>query len=195
MKKFTLAMLALLLMAASVAAPAARAASLWSDSGESLFTDRRALYVGDIVTIVVNEKTNGTNKSNTSVSQDETLSAGDGTGILSKFFNAVGIESSDKYGTTGSTTSGNTLTTTISAEVVEVLPNGNLVIEARRASVVNAETQTMVLSGVIRPSDVSRENTITSTMIANLSIKYSGKGPIAKRQKPGLLNKIFDLIF
>jgi len=79
--------------------------------------------------------------------------------------------------------------------VAEVLPNGNLLIEARRSMVVNAETQTLVLSGVIRTTDVTRDNKISSAVIANMNLRYEGKGPIAKRQKPGILNKIFNFIF
>ncbi len=196
MKRILLIMLALAALSVPFVKTAYSAAgSLWSDNNESLYADKRALYVGDIVTIVVSEKTSATQKSNSEITQKEELDSGTGTGVLGKFFEATGLSSSDGYSADGSTSSGSTLVTTISAEVVEVLPNGNLLIEARRSMVVNAETQTMILSGVIRPSDVSRENKVSSSVIANMNLRYEGKGPIAKRQKPGILNKIFDLIF
>ncbi len=188
--------LALLIAAAAIGLSIpARAGSLWSDTNESLFIDSKALYVGDIVTIVVVENTSATQKSSSKIKQDEKLDSSDGTGIIGKFLNATGIKGSDQYSADGNTTSGNTLTTTISAEIMEVLPNGNLLVEARRSMVVNAETQTMVLSGVIRSTDVSRDNKIASSRISNLNIRYEGKGPIARRQKPGILNKLFDLVF
>lgn len=193
MKKALIVLFAALI-AASAALPVA-AASLWSDNAESLYTDKKALYVGDIVTIVVKEQTQATQKSKTDVKQDQKMEGADGVGFLNRFFNAFGISASDQYSGEGTTTSGSTLATTISAEVVEVLPNGNLLVEARRSMVVNVETQTVVLSGVIRPQDVARDNRIDSAKIANMNLRYEGKGPIAKRQKPGLLNKIFNFIF
>ena len=171
------------------------AGSLWSDTNDSLYSDKRALYVGDIVTIIVNENTSATQKSNSKLSQNEKLDSSTGTGILGRFFEATGLNAKDQYAADGSTSSGSTLATTISAEVTEVLPNGNLLIEARRSMVVNAETQTLILSGVIRTTDVTRDNKISSAVIANMNLRYEGKGPIAKRQKPGILNKIFNFIF
>ena len=182
------------LIAVAIAAPAP-AVSLWSDTTDSIFADKKALYVGDIVTIVVNERTQATQNSQSSVTQNEEMDSSSGTGILGKFFEAVGIKASDQYSADGTTKSGGALATTISAEVVEVLPNGNLLVEARRSMVVNAETQTMVLSGVIRSDDVSRANSIDSSRVANMNLRYEGKGPIAKRQRPGLLNKLFNFIF
>lgn len=184
----------IMMLFVAVAAPA-MAGSLWDNASDSLFTDKKALYVGDIVTIVVSERTSATQKASTDITQEETMQSGTGTGILGKFLEEFGIESSDAYAADGSTTSGSTLSTTISAEVMEVLPNGNLIIEARRSMVVNAESQTMVLSGVIRPADVNRTNMIGSAKVSNLNIRYEGKGPISKRQRAGVLNKIFDAIF
>jgi len=123
------------------------------------------------------------------------MDSGAGTGILGKFFEQFGIKSSDQYATAGSTDKRDTLVTTISAEVVEVLPNGNLYIEARRSIVINEETQMVVLSGIVRGRDISGQNTIASNKIANAQINYTGRGPIARRQRPGILNKVFNWIF
>ncbi|MFA6450631.1 MAG: flagellar basal body L-ring protein FlgH [bacterium] len=188
-------MIALIMMAAGMIAFRASAGSLWNDNSESMYADKKALYVGDIVTIVVNENTSATQKSKSSIKQNEKMDSSTGTGFIGQFLQAFGIQAGDQYSADGNTSSGSTLATTISAEVMEVLPNGNLLIEARKSMVVNAETQTVVLSGVIRPNDVARNNQIGSSVIANLNLRYEGKGPIAKRQKPGILNKLFDLIF
>ena len=117
---------------------------------------------------------------------------GTALGLLVEQF---GIESSDEYSAAGSTDKSDSLVTTISAEVVEVLPNGNLYIEARRSIIINDETQMVVLSGVIRPRDITGSNTIPSNKMANAQITYTGRGPIARRQRPGILNKIFNWIF
>ena len=169
--------------------------SLWTDTSRSMFTDGSAQFVGDLITIVVSETTRATSESDTSVNQQESMNSGTGTGILGKVLEQFGIDSTDEYAADGTTTSRGTLTTTISAEVVEVLPNGNLVIEARRSIVINEETQSVVLSGVVRLRDITGDNQISSTRIANMQIKYTGRGPIARRQRPGLLNKIFNWIF
>ena len=119
------------MFALSVALPAV-AGSLWTDTSDSLFGDKKALYVGDLVTIVVNQRTQATQESNTEIKQEEKLESGTGEGILGKIFEKFGIEATDEYEAEGETTSGSMLSTTIAAEVVEVLPNGNLLIEARR---------------------------------------------------------------
>lgn len=174
---------------------AAAATSLWDEHGGSLFSDSKAKFVGDLVTIMVRENTTARNSSSTELTQEEKMESGTGTGFVGQFLEAFGIESSDEYKGEGSTSSGGQLSTTITAEVVDVLSNGNLVIEARRTMAVNDETQMMVLSGVVRPKDIGRDNTILSTKISDVQLRYTGKGPIARRQRPGILNKIFDWIF
>ncbi|MEW5946893.1 MAG: flagellar basal body L-ring protein FlgH [bacterium] len=173
----------------------AGATSLWDENRGYLFQDNKARYVGDVVTIVVNEVVSATQRSTTEITQTEEMDSGTGKGIIGKFLEEFGIQSSDKYTGEGTTRSTGNLRMTITAEVVEVLPNGNLVIEARKSVVVNKETQIMVLSGVIRGRDVTRDNTIPSTKISNAQLRYEGRGPIARRQKTGILNKIFDWIF
>lgn len=194
MRKLGIATGLLVMMVALLAAPAG-ATSLWDDHRGFLFSDDKARYVGDLVTILVVEKTTATNKSSTEIGQKEEMDSGKGVGFIEKFLEAFGIESEDKYTGEGQTSSSGILNTTITAEVVEVLPNSNLVVEARRSMVVNNETQMMVLSGIIRPKDIGRNNTIASTKLSDVRLRYTGKGPIARRQKPGILNKIFDWIF
>ncbi len=86
------------------------------------------------------------------------------------------------------------ITTTISARVMEVLPNGNLLIEGKRSLTVMGEDMQYILTGTVRPSDVSRENTIRSTSIADLSVQYSSTGPITKSQKKGVFDTLVDFI-
>ena len=173
----------------------ARAQSLWSNTSTSLYSDDTARLVGDIVTIIVSETTRASTDASTDVSQDVQMDSGAGTGILGKLFEQFGIQSNDQYTAEGTTDKSGTLITTISAEVMEVLPTGNLYIEARRSIVINEETQMVVLSGVIRPRDISGNNTIVSSKISDAQITYTGRGPIARRQRPGILNKIFNWIF
>ena len=78
---------------------------------------------------------------------------------------------------------------------MQVRPNGNLFIKGTREIKVNSETQYIILSGLIRPEDISPGNTILSSYIGNAKIEYSGDGSISDKQKPGWLTRIVDFIW
>jgi flagellar L-ring protein precursor FlgH len=80
----------------------------------------------------------------------------------------------------------------LTARVVKVFDNGNLMIEGRRAVIVNNETQILALSGVIRPQDVTSTNTVLSSQIADAEIQMTGRGLLAEAQNPGLFYRILD---
>ena len=91
----------------------------------------------------------------------------------------------------GSTSREDTLTGTIAARVVEVLPNGDLRIQGRREVTVNSERQTMIISGIVRRIDLDTQNTVLSTAIAEAKIAYTGLGVVDDVQRPGWLVRIF----
>ena len=95
----------------------------------------------------------------------------------------------------GSVTRNGTLTGTISALIVEILPSGNFRIEGRRSVTVNHEEQIMVLRGVIRPQDINFDNTIASISIADASISLTGEGVVADEQRKGWLAKILSKVW
>ena len=95
----------------------------------------------------------------------------------------------------GTTTRQGTLTATISAIIVEILPNGNFLIEGQRSVTVNNEEQLMILRGLIRPEDVGFQNTIASNLIANASITYSGEGVVADEQRVGWATRLLSYIW
>ena len=84
------------------------------------------------------------------------------------------------------------MTGQIAARVVKVLDNGNMVVEGRRSVVVNNETQVITLSGVIRPEDVTSNNTILSSQVADAEIQMEGRGVLAEAQSPGILFRFLD---
>ena len=186
--------------AAKIAAETPRpTGSLWQDSGSgSLFQDFRARKVGDTITILVQESATANSQAATKASKSESgnfsgLTSGFGTlNRLLKPFGASTNESQDGQGSTNRTGS---LTTRLTAIVKEVLPNGNLVIEATRDVTINAEKQKVTVRGIIRPVDVSAANTVSSIAIADASIKMDGKGPVGDRQKKGILSRIFGWLF
>jgi flagellar L-ring protein precursor FlgH len=87
------------------------------------------------------------------------------------------------------------LNATITARIINVLPNGNLMIEGRRNIKVNNEDQEIMLEGTIRPRDISPNNTVNSIYVADARISYSGRGIISDRQSPGWLMNIVDKLW
>jgi len=179
--------------------------SLWQERGSfsHLYMDHKAICIGDIVTINVVEVSSATRKATTKTSRKSSIKAG-----LDKFFNLEkkypsthpflnpfsGVEGGmeNDFDGSGTTTRSGNLSAIISARVVVVLSNGNLIIEGKREIIVNNEEQYMILRGVIRPEDISFNNVVLSTQIADAQIAYSGKGMISKKQKPGWLVHVFD---
>ena len=181
--------------------------TIWAGetTGNSLFTDRRAKRVNDVVTIVVVENATGGNNANTETSRDTTTTAGitsllgfeqDLKNILRSGASLnVGGTSSNSLKGTGKTSRDGNLTATISAKVTNVLPNGNFLIEGRRQVTVNAEDQYLILTGIIRPDDIATDNTILSQYIADAKIVYAGKGVVDDKMRPGWLTRLVDWVW
>ena len=116
-------------------------------------------------------------------------------GMGTQFDPSVNASTSKSNQGSGTTTRGGTLTATISATIVEVLPNGNFRIEGSRSVTVNNEEQIMVLRGIVRPVDINFDNTIVSTMIADASITYTGEGVVADEQRVGWGMRLLSFIW
>lgn len=171
-------------------------ASLWAQNAASpgsLFIsggrladsvrDVRAGVVDDIVTIVVSESLAAvaSGATNTSRKTSAVSNINAAYGILNsaaRIANPLNISGDQELAGTGSTSRNMTLQTNISARVVEVLPNGNLVIEASRDIAVNSEKQTITIHGMVRPADLTPNNVVTSTQVADLQVKVNGKGVV-----------------
>lgn len=178
--------------------------SLWQASSTGLAEDLKARRRGDIVTVVISENASASKQASTATSRASSLSAGmpnmlglEKTPIKSWFdlANLLNASFSTKFDGSGSTSRAETLTATISTKVMEVLPNGNLMIEGRRNVKVNNEDQIIVLTGTVRSRDVNADNTVNSALIADARINYTGKGVISDRQKPGWLMNIIDSVW
>jgi len=192
-KKMTWILTVLLL----AAMPTVTATSLWSDTGSAatMFSDRKARNVGDTITIIVEEQTSAENTADTSTKKDSSVNMGAGSGFLLKAVAGASNSYADKYATTGSTSRTNSLTAKITAQVIEVKPNGNLVISGKQTIKVNGEDQKITVSGTVRPEDISPDNTVYSTALADSNVQVNGKGVLAGKQKPGLLHRIFGWLF
>lgn len=192
--------------------------SLWGDS-ENLFSDFKARRVNDLVTILIVESLSGSGAADTETSRDSSvnLELAEFLGMATDFgaqdrsllkhlynigdsnatqFNPViqGSGVSDFKGE-GDTNRAGTLNATITAKVVEVMPNGNLVLESRKELTINNETQILVLRGMARGADITSDNTLISTKLADAQVYYVGDGVIQEKQSPGWLVRISDYVW
>lgn len=172
--------------------------SLWRDVGHGfLFTDSKARHAGDIVTVLVTESSSLNRQAETNTKKES-----DNSGNLSSFFGVnlgdytkYAFEGENEHKASGSVTRSDEVTASVAARVVKVLPSGNLIIEGRRAVRTNDESQYVAISGVIRPVDITPANTILSSQIADAEIILEGKGVLAEKQRPGMLNRFADWLF
>ena len=119
------------------------------------------------------------------------LRQGDSTGLPV----GVGIKNDDKYKGEGTYERKDDLTSRLMAEVIDVKPNGTLVIEAREVIDSDGEKSTMVLSGICRNEDITKQNTLQSTQLARLNIRVEHEGEVKNASEKGLLTKVFEAIF
>jgi len=169
------------------------AKSLWKDDYNP-YSEHKARGIGDIVTINISESASATQDATTTNSENSNNNATAGTGFMS-FLPLGTSKTSTGYNGSGKTTRSNKFTTTITARITEILGNGIYKIIGKRELNLNNETETITVSGIIRDQDISRDNYIDSTKIAEAKILYSGKGVVADSQKPGLITRILQSIF
>lgn len=179
--------------AALVATVPAGAVSLWNDT-TNWVADQRPGRVGDVVTVLVNEKTDTQDKAVTDLKKSASNSVSDGTGIL-RFIRQMGLTSKNDTKGDSSIKRNHYGRTTLSCVVTDVLPNGNLVIEGTRDVRTSEETLQLQLVGVIRPQDVNSSNQIPSSLVANAELAIKGKGALSRTQKPGLITQVLQAVF
>ena len=180
-----------------------------STAGQSnLYSDPLAHSVGDLVTIVVAlqnsiEKDQNTTTAKTAAVQavlNSLIYPNDNSNSGFNFLNYHGANPTASYNATQSFNGGGTVknteatSTTIQARVVGVLPNGVLQVEAHRLSKAGEEDTSMILSGLVRPEDLSPTNTISSSQVADLQIIQKGKGTLTNDQRKGWLTKLYEFL-
>lgn len=159
--------------------------------------DMVARRVGDILTVIIQEETIANYSASTQASKSD--SGGFTPTFVVDFFTRIfrpfSASSTSAQKGDGTTTHKNKMDSKMSVVVKSVMPNGNLVIEGNRSLTTNRETQTITLSGVIRPFDVQPDNTVISTKMADAKISFAGKGSIQDKQRKGLINQLLDWLF
>ena len=180
--------------------------SLWASGPSSLFGDRRARNLGDIMTIVIeiSDEASISNSSNRARSGSDNLSIPNFLG-LPQIINpklpqgasldaAVGVTSNSSATGAGSVSRNEEITLRVAATVVDVLPNGHLVVRGNQEVRVNFELRDLQVAGIVRPEDISRRNEITYDKIAGARISYGGRGQITNMQQPRYGQQIADQI-
>ncbi len=177
------------------------AKSLWSNGDghtENLyFSDNKARNVGDILTIIISETatTSATRSSSNSKSGNVNMQAGIGVfDFLNSIFPAS-ISGSDNFKADGSSASTNRANGRVSVTVVEVEPNGNMIVEGTQSIWQNKNEHKITLRGVVRRDDVTYANTVSSAQVADATIRFDGKGPLNSKQRQGILTQIFNILF
>jgi len=159
--------------------------SLWTSGGAltNLQADYKASRLNDLVTIVVVQSTTAQASGNVGTQRDfntqSGISALAGHISVSGLNNLLTAQSSTKLKGSGSTDASTTMKTNLAGQVIAVLPNGNLVVEAARAIAINNQKETMLVRGVLRPGDVGPDNTALSTALSNLEVELKGKGVVS----------------
>jgi flagellar L-ring protein precursor FlgH len=145
--------------------------------------DYKASRLNDTIRILVSASTSA--KSSGDVSQERSLTANSAITGLAGHVSTGGVNpiinasSSHKLKGAGSSNSASQLSTSLAGQVIAVLPNGNLVVEAERKIVMNNQKETMVVRGVARPGDISSANAIASSSLMNLEVELKGKGVVS----------------
>jgi len=177
--------------------------SIWATNSGSLFADLKAAKVGDVITITISEESKASKAATTTATRDKAFTgqftfAGVGVnGAAQKGAVALGPydgKFNNSFKGDGATSKTDSMSAYMTATVTDVLPNGNLLIRGSRWTKVNDEMQQLVLEGVVRPTDINRNNSVLSQNVAEAKIFLVGKGPVTQHQKPGWLGQLLDFV-
>jgi flagellar L-ring protein FlgH len=180
--------------------------SLWRQGARSFFKDQRARTLGDVLTVQVTiaDEAKLKNETKRTRSNSDNLAASHFFGYESKLQDflpnavdpnsLVDLNSALENGGKGDVTRNEDIKLNVAAVVVQVLPNGNLVIQGRQEVRVNFEVRELYVAGVVRPEDISPDNTIAHDKIAELRVAYGGRGQLTDVQQPRVGAQVLDII-
>jgi flagellar L-ring protein precursor FlgH len=187
--------------------PSGSPGSLWTGSLPALVADRKGRTIGDIVTVAIFERASASKQASTETGRDSNVSA-DLSALfglekkLPNLFNLgmdptalIDATASNSFSGSGKTSRAEDLVASLTAQIVQIYPNGNLRISGNKTVTVNNEMQIVKLTGIVRETDIAPTNVIDSKNILNARIYYSGQGPISDKQSPGWLMRALDAIW
>jgi len=183
---------------AAPAAPVANGSIFQASMGYTPLTSgARATSVGDIITIVLVERTQATKSNSADTSRNGSISlTPPATGPLSGIFSASDIASSGSNAFTGkgAATQSNALSGEITVTIAATYPNGTMLVKGEKALTLNRGDEYIQISGLVRQADIGADNRILSTRVADAKIIYTGKGEIARASRQGWLQRFFSMI-
>ena len=179
--------------------------SLWNQGlSRNMCGDKKAQTVGDILTILIQENNGATRQNNTTTSKKASLNAAIASilyspttsGLLTKkgALPAINYTSDAEFNGGGSINNAETITAQVSVKVVDVLPNGNMVVEGQLHTAFSGEKQDAIVRGTVRPDDVMANNTLYSYNIADATIQFMSKGSITDAQRKGWWTRVWDKV-
>lgn len=188
--------ISIMILMLTMVMPSALATSLWVDdsTGLNLYADHKAGRVGDNLTIIISETSKASRSSDSSNKKSGSVDLQTGTGVFD-FLVAATAGGSDKFSSSGAINNSNSVTGKITVQVVEVKPNGNLVVSGTQSIKQNKDVHQITITGIIRPDDIKPDNTILSYYISNAEVKFDGKGPLNSKQRQGILTQVFNILF
>jgi len=176
--------------------------SVWRDDSRSMFADKRATGVGDILTIVVQENTTASKDNKTATSKQSAVDASiasflyspTASGLLTKNGQLPALKFNAKTDFNGGGTINNSerIIARIAVRVVDVLPNRQFVIEGKRETAFSGEKQTTILRGIVRQDDVTSANTVFSYNVSDATIQIISKGAVTDSQRKGWFTRLWD---
>ena len=167
--------------------------------GTNLYTDKKGKKAGDVVTVLVLEAAKAGSDTRTETEKKNGMGIGQekSSGKLFSWMPTFSVNGSANvsHNGKGTTARNGELKATVTARIIEVLDNGNLLIEGSKLVAINDEEEILEVSGTIRADDINPDNTVYSYKIAEAVIRYSGSGTNADAAKPGVLTRFFNWIF
>lgn len=182
----------------SMPMPVSDGAIFKSGYNVTLFEDPKAHRIGDIITIILQEQTNASKKASTTTAKDAAVALAAPT-VFGKPVNYKGtpilsaeVDASRDFTGEGDSTQSNSLTGRISVTIADVLPNGNLLVRGEKLLTLNQGSEHVRISGIVRATDISPDNTVLSSQVADAHIVYGGQGVLADANSKGWLSRVFD---
>lgn len=183
--------LAILTLACANASPAAADQLYRGGSFAGLASDNRAQGIGDILTVVIFESATATNRVRTRSGKSTDIGGSISVGSIDE---RAGLSLRGNYTGGGDTERSERFVATMAGTVVDILPNGDFLIEGRQQLLINGEARNIAIRGQVRQLDISADNTVLSSRLASARIDYDGKGFVSRSARPGLVNRIFNFL-
>ncbi len=172
--------------------------SLSASKFSSLYADHKSFSVGDIITVVITEQSSAqvSSKESTKKSSKHDVSSAAGQGGFSFIpLNAFSLSTANDASGNASSTRQGSLDATMTARIISIDDNGNLILKGEKSVEINGEEQITTIEGTVRPGDVRFDNTIYSYNIADAKISYKGKGTVRDGSRIGFVSRILNYIF